>query len=226
MKTIKYLLTAGWLLLSLFGCKSASAQVPVVSIFTGIIKKVIIAIDLKVQELQNETIALQNAEANLENHLHLSGMNDISSWLAKERSLYQQYYQELATVRAVIADYAEVRRMIAGQKQLVSEYHSASTLFHADPHFSAAELQQLDRIYAGILQESVRNIDELLTTVQPSANRMSDAERLAIIHRASAALQTNLDQLRQFNRQNMLLSLGRAAAERDRVAVRTWYGLR
>jgi hypothetical protein len=33
---------------------------------TGLIKKVIVAIDLKVQQLQNRTISLQNAEQQVE----------------------------------------------------------------------------------------------------------------------------------------------------------------
>jgi hypothetical protein len=63
-------------LLSLNG-ERAQAQIPVVSLVTGIIKKVIIALDLKVQQLQNQTIALQKAEQQVENTLHLNSLNDI-----------------------------------------------------------------------------------------------------------------------------------------------------
>ena len=71
--------------------QKADAQIPVVSLISGVIKKVITALDLKVQQLQNQTIALQNAEASLENSMSLGNLNDITGWIGKERDLYQSY---------------------------------------------------------------------------------------------------------------------------------------
>lgn len=203
----------------------ASAQIPVVNIVSAIIKKVIIAIDLKVQQLQNQTIALQNAEQNLENSLHLSSLNDINSWLGKERKLYSDYHQELATVKTIISDYDEVRTIISRQKKLLAEYRSASSLFHQDRHFSASELQAMEHIYSGILQESLRNLNEALLAVSSFSTQMDDAERMLLVHHASAGVQTNLDHLRQYNSQNITLSLERARDDNDRQQIRQLYGL-
>lgn len=210
---------------SFTGMHRAQAQIPGVSLVTGIIKKVIVAIDLKVQQLQNQTIALQNAEQNLENELHLSSLNNISGWLGKEKDLYDQYYQELATVRTVIAGYDEVREVISRQKELVSEYQQASSLFSRDKHFSAQEIRYMGTIYDGILQESLANLDELTTAVTSVATKMSDGERLERIAKAARSMQTNLDHLRQFNRQNVALSLMRSRDEQDRQQVSNLYGV-
>jgi hypothetical protein len=210
------------LLLAAITCE---AQVPVVSLVSGIIKKVIIAIDLKVQQLQNQTIALQNAEASVENNLHLSSLNDINGWLGKEKALYQQYYQELATVRTVIADYDEVKRIIGQQEQLLAEYHNAHNLFNQDKHFSAAELNQMSTVYGGIIEESARNLQEVVTAVTSISTQMKDAERLLLIHHATNGMQQNLNDLRQFNNHNMQLSLARAKDQQDRQQVRQLYGL-
>lgn len=212
------------LLFVLTGFRS-QAQIPGVGLVTGIIKKVIVAIDLKVQELQNQTIALQNAEQNLENNLHLSSLNNISGWLGKEKDLYSQYYQELGKVRALITDYDEVKDAINRQKELVTEYQQASSLFSQDKHFSASELQYMGNIYNGILQESLANLDELTIAVTSLATQMSDADRLQRIAQAAKGIQTNLDHLRQFNRQNVAVSLMRSKDEQDRQAVRSWYGV-
>ncbi|MDO3641238.1 conjugal transfer protein TraI [Mucilaginibacter sp. L3T2-6] len=201
------------------------AQIPVVSIVSGIIKKVIIAIDLKVQQLQNQTIALQNAEQSLENSLHLSSLNDINSWLGKERKLYADYYEELATVKTIISGYDEIKTIISRQKQLLAEYQSASRLFHQDRHFSASELQSMENIYSGILQESLRNLNEALLAVSSFSTQMDDAERMLLVHHASAGMQTNLDHLRQYNSQNETLSLERARDDNDRQQIRQLYGL-
>lgn len=205
--------------------QKTNAQVPGVSLITGIIKKVIVAIDLKVQELQNRTIALQNAEQDIINHLSFGQLSDISGWLDKERNLYQDYYKELASVKAVISDYDEVRGAIQAQAELVSEYHRASRLFHTDRHFSAAELADMETVYAGILQESLRNLSQLELAIRAFATQMDDAERMTAIHQAASGIQTNISHLRQFSSQAAALSMRRAAAEKERAGLRALYGI-
>jgi hypothetical protein len=204
---------------------TAKAQVPIVSLITSAIKKVITALDLKVQQLQNQTIALQNAEANLENNLHLNSLNDISGWLNKEKNLYQDYYQDLAKVKVIISDYDEVHKLVSQQVQLISEYKSAYALFQRDAHFSSGELNQMSNIYNGLLQESVRNLDEVLLAINSFQTQMTDGERLATIHHAGAGLQKNLNDLRQFNNTNVRLSLDRSKDEQDRLQVQQLYGI-
>lgn len=223
MKRYIIILVAG--VLFLLCPPKAQAQVPVASAFTGLIKKVIVAIDIKVQRLQNQTIALQNAEQQIENTLHLNSLNGISDWLNKEKDLYAGYYQELSKVRRLIASYDAVKRIISQQTQLVSDYRTASVQFNQDPHFSPTELKYMGNIYSGILQESLRNLDETITVISDLAAQMDDAERLERINLAATAMQTNLDHLRQFNRQNAGLSLLRAKEGRDRAAVKQFYGI-
>lgn len=225
MKTKHKIIATSLMLGFSFLSVRSEAQVPVVSLVTGLVKKVIIAIDLKVQQLQNQTIALQNAEQQVENTLHLNSLNNISDWLNKEKSLYAQYYQELATVRQLIADYDMIKKIISQQTELVSEYREASAAFRQDSHFSAAELKYMDNIYSGILQESLRNIDELTTAVTDIATKMDDSERLVRINEAAKSMQTNLDHLRQFNHQNAGLSLLRARDAQDRASVKQLYGI-
>lgn len=222
----KILICAFTCLFFLLTGEVASAQVPVVSLISSAIKKVITALDLKVQQLQNQTIALQNAEASVENNLHLSSLNNISGWLNKERTLYQHYYQELATVKILISDYDEVKKIIGQQKELLSEYHNASTLFHEDAHFSGSELGAMENVYGGILQESIRNLEEVTTAVTAFSTQMDDAERLFRVHHAAAGMQTNLDHLRQYNNQNAIISYERANSEQYRQTIKQLYGIR
>ncbi|WP_255486949.1 conjugal transfer protein TraI [Mucilaginibacter sp. SP1R1] len=203
----------------------SEAQIPVVGLFTSAIKKVITAIDLKVQQLQNQTITLQNAEQQLENSLSLGKLNDISGWLGKEKVLYQNYYRELAQIKVIISDYDEVKKIIVQQKQLLSEYQQANALFHQDKHFSAEELSYMSNVYDGILQESLRNLNDVMMAVNAFSTQMDDAERMLRIHKVSSGMQTNLDHLRQFNQQNVTMSLARAKDEQDRRSVRQLYGL-
>ena len=80
-------------------------------------------------------------------------------------------------------------------------------------------------IYNGILQESIRNLDEVLLAVQSFATQMSDAERLLLIHKASTGMQKNLNDLRQYNNNNAWLSLQRATDAQDKQQVKQLYGI-
>ena len=222
----KYIFIAGSLLLLITLPNSpVHAQIPVVSLISSAVKKVIAAIDLKVQQLQNQTIALQNAEAALENKMSLGKLNDISGWLNKEKNLYADYYAELQQVKKVIADYDEVKQATQRQIQLVNEYKTAYNLFKQDKNFSAAEISYMSTVYNGILQESLHNLDEVLLAVNSLGTQMTDAERLQLVHKASAGLQKNLNDVRQFNNNNLAVTMQRAQEQHDMQTVKQLYGI-
>jgi len=218
--------TLGFIVSLLLCAQNSDAQIPGVGLVTGVIKKVIVALDLKVQQMQNKTLALQNAQKELENRLSLGKLGEINGWLGQEKELYQSYYRELAKVKAAVSDYRTVRKTISQQLQLVGEYKMAWSLFRNDQHFSPAELQYMSNIYGGILQESLKNLDELLLAITDAQTQMDDGERLQLISHASGGLQTNLDHLRQFNGQNAGLSYSRSRDAADREQVRKLYGLK
>lgn len=214
--------------LTMAGCLFAHqghAQIPIVSLISSAVKKIIVAIDLKVQQLQNQTIALQNAEAQLENKMSLSNLNDISGWLNKEKNLYSNYYQELQQVKKVITDYDEVKQATQRQMQLVSEYKTAYHLFQQDKNFTPTEISYMASVYNGILGESIRNLDEVLLAVSSMQTQMTDAERLVLIHKAAGGMQKNLNDMRQFNNNNMAVTMQRAKDKNDMQTVRQLYGL-
>jgi hypothetical protein len=227
MKNIKKIgYCSVFLLLMALPASYSQAQIPIVGLFTSVIKKVIMALDLKVQQLQNKTLVLQNAQKQLENSLSLNKLGDISGWLKKEKSLYSGYYQELSKVKSLISSYQRVRQIVTQQTQLVSEYRAAKALFNRDAHFSPGELSYMGTIYNGILQESLRSMDKLLLAVTPGKAQLNDAERLQLIDEAETAMQLNLDHLRQFNAQNQQLSLARSMGAADREAVERLYGIK
>src|SRR6202035_2042923 len=90
----------------LFGFHSASdAQFVIADIIKLVIKKVINAIDLAVQQAQNKTIILQNAQKEIENVMTQLKLDDISGCLQKQKDLYQEYYNELSQVKEIISGY-------------------------------------------------------------------------------------------------------------------------
>ena len=201
------------------------AAVPIIGLIKDVVKKVIKAIDLRIQRLQNKTIWLQNAHKKLENVLSKVKLDEISNWTQKQKELYKNYYDELAKVKSSITYYQRIRDITQKQIRLVDEYERAWNLFQRDDHFNVDELNYMQKVYSGILNESMKNIDQIFLVLDSFTTKMSDAKRLEIINKAADQIDANYDDLSLFNRQNILLSLQRAKTKNDVNAIKKFYGI-
>ncbi|MCW3110562.1 MAG: hypothetical protein JWQ09_5068 [Segetibacter sp.] len=201
------------------------AQDPITEIIKAGVKKVIKAVDLKIQRLQNKTIWLQNAQKVVENTMSEMKLNEITDWVEKQRTLYKDYYDELWQVKNAISYYHRVREISSKQVQLVAEYKRAWRLFKQDRHFTGEELDYMGKVYTGILDESVKNLDQIFLVINSFSTQMSDAKRLEIINNAYNQVETNYSDLKAFNQQNVLVSLQRAKSKNDIDVVKGLYGL-
>lgn len=201
------------------------AQIPIYDIIKAAVKKVIKAVDLKIQRLQNKTIWLQNAQKTLENKMSQLKLNEIRDWVQKQKKLYEDYFEELKKVKSAIANYSRVKDIIQQQIAMVSEYKGAWNLFRQDKNFTAEELDYMLTIYTGMMDESLKNIDQLFMVVNAYATQMTDAKRLEIINAVADNIQTQYFDLKEFNNQNKMLSLQRASELGEIEYVRRLYGL-
>jgi hypothetical protein len=190
------------------------------------LKKIIKAIDLEVQRLQNKTIALQNAEKQIENALSKTKLKEISDWANKQRELYKKYYDELVKVKNAIALFQKVKYIIERQQQLVEEYNHAFGLFKQDSHFTPKEINYMSGVYSGILGESIQNMKELALVIYSFSTQMSDGKRLELIDNIAGKIEKNFAVLRRFNSQNIGISLQRSKSEIDRQHMERLYGIK
>lgn len=204
---------------------NSQAQLPIAEIIRAGIKKIIVAVDLKIQKLQNKTIWLQNAQKTLENTMSKLKLTEISDWVEKQRKLYDEYFQELWKVKAALAYYHRVKDIIEDQVSMVAEYKSAWATFRQDKNFNGDELNYMSDVYAGMMSESLKSIDQLLLVVNAFATQMSDAKRMEIINNAANSIEQNFLDLKEFNNQNKLISIQRAAARGEIEYVKRLYGL-
>jgi hypothetical protein len=205
--------------------KTSQAQIPIAEIIKEGIKKVIRAVDLQIQRLQNETIWLQNAQKQIENTMSKLKLTEISDWVEKQRKLYDDYFQELWKVKAAISTYHRVKEIIQIQLQIVNEYKSGYALFKQDKNFTPAEIDYMYKVYSGILDESLKNLDQIYLVINSFATQMTDAKRMEIIHAAGTEIQKNKDDLERFNNQNKILAFQRAAERGEIEIAKKLYGL-
>jgi hypothetical protein len=205
--------------------KQTQAQINVASIIKEGVKKVIMAIDLKIQRLQNKTIWLQNAQKAVENTMSKIKLDEITTWVEKQKTLYQNYFNELRKVKTVISYYYRIRQVTSKQLQLVAAYKNALALFKQDKHFTSNEINYMISVYSGILDESVKNLDQIVLVITSFSTQMDDAKRLQIIDASADAIEQNYTDLLQFNQQNISLSLHRSKDLCEINQVRVLYGL-
>jgi len=122
------------ILFILVSVERAKAQFVVGEVIKLTVTKVIKAIDLKVQRMQNQTIWLQNAQKAIENELSKLRLSEISGWSDDQRQLFSTYYDELWKIKATIAYYQRIKDVAARQIALVNNYHQAWNLLQQDRH--------------------------------------------------------------------------------------------
>jgi hypothetical protein len=205
--------------------QSKATPAAILEIIKAAVVKVIKAADLKIQRLQNKTIWLQNAQKTLENALSKLKLDEISDWTERQKTLYKDYFEELAKVKSIILYYQRIREISRKQLRLVEEYQRAWNLFKQDKYFTSDELSYMAKVYSGILDESAKNIDQVSLVVKSFTTTMSDAKRLEIINAVADDVDANYYDLTRFNKQNIMLSLQRAKENNDVAVVKKLYGL-
>lgn len=204
---------------------NSNAQIPILEIIKAGIKKVIVAVDLKIQRLQNKTIWLQNAQKTLENAMSKTKLTEISNWVEKQRKLYDDYFQELWKIKSALTYYHRVKDIIENQVAMVNEYKSAWAVFRQDKNFTAEELEYMFTVYTGMMDESLKSLDQLFLVVNAFATQMSDAKRLEIINTAASTIEQGFMDLKDFNNQNKTISIQRSVEKGEIDYVRKLYGL-
>jgi hypothetical protein len=214
------------LLLACLSPQRSDAQVlDIISIINAAVKKVIVAADLEIEQLQTETIGLQNTQKALENSMDLGELNDIAGWVQDQKDLFAEYYQELWQVKNALATYEQVKAMIEKQGQIVSGSSQAKSILSQDNHFSAAEVSHMTAVLSGIVSQSAQNLKNLVMVVTALVTQMNDAGRLRIIDETGRSIDQNYRDLAQFSQQSYLMSMQRAQDENDVAATMALYGV-
>lgn len=212
-------------LLLLMQVGQANAQIAFLEVIKAGIKKVIKAIDLKIQREQNKVIWLQNAQKTVENTMSKLKLNEISDWVGKQKDLYQDYYQELTKVKSVISYYQRIRHVAEQQAEMLQQYRTAYDLFKKDTHFTPDEISHIGSVYTGMLDQSLKNIDLISTLIGSFTTTMTDGKRMELIDRAADQVEETVRDMHRFTTQNKILSLQRAQSETEIKTTKLLYGL-
>lgn len=153
------------------------------------------------------------------------GYNTIRDLSKGNFNLHKTFLDALMEVSPAVKNYKKVADIVNDQLILVKEYKSAYGRFKHDKNFSASELEYLGKVYKNLFDQSLKDLDDLLTVITANKLRMSDDERLSAIDRIYNQMEDKLLFLRYFNNNTSILALQRAREQNDVDVMRSIYGI-
>ncbi|MBS4040996.1 MAG: conjugal transfer protein TraI [Flavobacteriales bacterium] len=181
--------------------QSRAAVLPIAEIIRQGVTKIIVAVDLKIQRLQNETIWLQQAQQKIENILSESQLEEIATWGQRQKELYGDYYESLAKVKQVITQVQRVKSISQTQAEMLKAYQESWNMLRQDGRFTVAELELIQSRYGEIMRKSAFHLTELSSLLKSFSFQMSDGERLERIDVLDRHMSKNFGDLVSLNLQ-------------------------
>ncbi|UUW08632.1 TerB family tellurite resistance protein [Flavobacterium plurextorum] len=130
-------------------------------------------------------------------------------------SLHKTFLDALMQVSPAVKSYKRVGDIVNYQILLVKESRKGMDRFLKSESFSAQEISYFEKVYANLLNQSLRNLDELMMVITADKLRMSDDERLEAVDKIYLEMQDKLSFLRSFNASSSILVLQRAKEKSD-----------
>lgn len=138
-------------------------------------------------------------------------------------NLHKSFLDGLMAVSPVVRNYKKTADIISMQLSIVSEYKSAYNRFKSASLFNPDEIVYIGRVYNNLLDETLKNLNDLTTVVTTNQLRMSDAERLAAIDKLYDDTLDKLTFLRSFNNNTSMLAVQRQKELNDAKTVQQYY---
>ncbi len=130
-------------------------------------------------------------------------------------SLHKTFLDALMQVSPAVRNYKRVGEIVGYQISIVRESRSGMNRFIKNGNFSGQEINYFEKVYGNLLNESLRNLDELTMVITADKLRMSDDERLKAVDDIYEQMQDKLLFLRNFNASSNVLALQRSKEKND-----------
>lgn len=135
-------------------------------------------------------------------------------------SLHKIFLDALMQVSPAVKNYKRVAEIVEYQISIVKESRNGMNRFIKSGNFSGQEINYFEKVYGNLLNQSLRNLDELTMIITADKLRMSDDERLKAVDDIYEQMQDKLLFLRNFNTTSNVLALQRAREKNDVYASR------
>lgn len=140
-------------------------------------------------------------------------------------NLHQTFLDGLLQVSPAVQKYERIADIVKYQLRIVNEYKAAFNQFKADKNFTVDEIGYMGKVYSHLFNESLKNLDDLISVITAGKLRMSDDERLKAIDHIWNEIQEQYAFLRDFNGSTAMLSQARAKEQQEVDVLRKLYNI-
>jgi len=158
--------------------------------------------------------------------IYHQGYGTISNLSKGNFNLHNIYLTGLMAVNPAVRNYPRVVQIVNQQNDILIEYKRYAGLFRQSGTFSRDELNYIGNVYNQLVRQSNTNVDDLAGVTTAGQLRMSDDDRLRAIDRIYNGSTEQLQFLRFFNRQALMLSLQRSKDQHDTQTLKQLYGIK
>lgn len=130
-------------------------------------------------------------------------------------SLHKTFLDALMQVSPAVKNYKRVAEIVEYQISIVKESRNGMNRFIKSGNFSGQEINYFEKVYGNLLNQSLRNLDELTMVITADKLRMSEDERLKAVDDIYEQMQDKLLFLRNFNTTSNVLALQRSKEKND-----------
>lgn len=157
--------------------------------------------------------------------IYQQGYGTISNLSKGNFNLHNIYLTGLMAISPAVRNNPRVGHIVTQQNDILREYKRYANIFRQSGNFSKDELNYIGAVYYQLVKQSNINIDNLTGVTTAGQLRMSDDDRLRAIDRIYTESSEQLQFLRFFNRQAMMLSLQRGKDQHDTQTLKRLYGI-
>jgi hypothetical protein len=155
----------------------------------------------------------------------LGGYTTIKNISEGSFHLHDLFLDRLLEVSPVVKNYRRVSDIISLQLAIVREYKAAFRQFSESGLFTPEEIDYISKVYAGLFERSVKNLEDLAMVITAGKLRMSDDERLSQIDAVWKNMEDGLTFLRHLNSETKVLALQRAKERSDVATQKRLYSI-
>ncbi len=130
-------------------------------------------------------------------------------------NLHKNFLDALMEVSPVVKKYKRIADIINYQLLIVKQYKKAFQQFKDDGTFTPQEINYIGKVYSNLLNESIKNLDELFMVITSGQLRMSDDERMQAIDKIYDRIEDQFSFLQDFNSSTSYLSLQRKSEQTE-----------
>ncbi len=155
----------------------------------------------------------------------VNGYNKVKEVTSGNFKLHDIFLDGLYQVSPEVRKYYRIVDIIDYQLRIVKEYKSAYNRFRGSAAFTVEKMEYLASVYAGLFQDSLGNLDELLLVITARQTRMNDSERMAAIDRIADDMERKFSFLREFNTEQSLLAIQRVKDKSEALTLSNLFGI-